>query len=457
MNKYILGLILSSLGALILFVFIIDTSGVEDFDLTNTKRQIMPIYQFESERQATIGGTGITSTGEEEEVCTYDTKALQEYLDKTLPNELNKLGDDNQLAIIPLIKDFPIKDKYIQSKSAASASLIKVFVAGTIYSKVAKGQLKDSEIDGPMKEMLNVSDNDATNVLIDKAGGIAEVNKWIQANGYKDTVLINKLGLDNIKDNKKLNSTSAKDVATIMKKFQENKVNNAYDKKVIAYSQSSVRKISNALFHKTDEITAWGIQHDAAIVKTDIGNISLTIMLKKNGAIPNEAEYIGHIKKVSESIIKQFNSVKKECKKKPRSKTGANITATGWRKLLLEKAVEQIGKPYDWGAVGPKRFDCSGFINYVFNNANIGIKWPRYTTHSYKGSPDLKLIRWDERQPGDICTTRNEEHVIMVYSMNEFIHAGSYRHKVLIVKKGDGDYEHHYDRLTQCFTLKNAN
>lgn len=454
MNKYILGLVLSSIAALILFTFIIDTSGVEDFDLTNTKRQINPIYQFESERESTIGGTGISSEDNNEE-CTYDTKALQGYLDKTLPNELNKLGDENQIAIIPLIKDFPIKDKYIQSKSSASASLIKLFVAGAVYSKVTKGQIKDSEIDKDMKAMLNVSDNNATNALIDKIGGIDEVNKWIQANGYKDTVLVNKLGPSNIKDKTKLNSTSAKDVATIMKKFQENKVNNAYDKKVIAYAQSSTKKISNAIFHKTGEFADLGLQHDAAVVKTDIGNISLTIMLKKNGAISNEAEYIEHIKKVSESIIKQFNSVKRECKKKTNSKTGT-ITASGWRKIILEKAVEQAGKPYVWGAMGPKSFDCSGFVNYVFNHANIGIKWPRCLTYDYEKSPDLIPIRWEDRQPGDICTTRKREHVVIVYSKDSFIHAGSTKLRVLIIKKGDGDYEYHLERLTQCYTLKNA-
>ena len=35
----------------------------------------------------------------------------------------------------------------------------------------------------------------------------------------------------------------------------------------------------------------------------------------------------------------------------------------------------QLGKPYVYGAAGPKAFDCSGFVQYVY--ARVGIKLPR--------------------------------------------------------------------------------
>lgn len=38
---------------------------------------------------------------------------------------------------------------------------------------------------------------------------------------------------------------------------------------------------------------------------------------------------------------------------------------------LLAEANKHIGKPYVWGAVGPRSFDCSGFIYYSFMTSGI--------------------------------------------------------------------------------------
>lgn len=35
----------------------------------------------------------------------------------------------------------------------------------------------------------------------------------------------------------------------------------------------------------------------------------------------------------------------------------------------LRYAVEQIGKPYEWGAEGPKTFDCSGLTSQAWERA----------------------------------------------------------------------------------------
>ena len=38
-------------------------------------------------------------------------------------------------------------------------------------------------------------------------------------------------------------------------------------------------------------------------------------------------------------------------------------------------AKKQLGKPYQWGAAGPDKFDCSGLVMYVYDN--LGVQLPR--------------------------------------------------------------------------------
>ena len=37
------------------------------------------------------------------------------------------------------------------------------------------------------------------------------------------------------------------------------------------------------------------------------------------------------------------------------------------REQITKFAKENLDKPYSWGSVGPDKFDCSGFMTYLFN------------------------------------------------------------------------------------------
>lgn len=43
---------------------------------------------------------------------------------------------------------------------------------------------------------------------------------------------------------------------------------------------------------------------------------------------------------------------------------------------LVASALKHVGKPYGWGATGPDRFDCSGFVLYVVRET-LGMELPR--------------------------------------------------------------------------------
>lgn len=91
----------------------------------------------------------------------------------------------------------------------------------------------------------------------------------------------------------------------------------------------------------------------------------------------------------------------------------------------VEIALEQKGKPYVWGAVGPDSFDCSGLIYYSYREAGIesensGYTMPRNTTAQLAAG---KSISRDDIAPGDIIITNGGGHALMYIGDNEVVEA----------------------------------
>ncbi|MFI8102067.1 NlpC/P60 family protein [Streptomyces sp. NPDC086023] len=76
-------------------------------------------------------------------------------------------------------------------------------------------------------------------------------------------------------------------------------------------------------------------------------------------------------------------------------KTTRNPTSEGGRALAY--AVEQIGKPYVWGAEGPASFDCSGLTSQAWAHAGRSI--PRTSQEQWAQLPRVPL---DRLRPGDL-------------------------------------------------------
>ena len=123
-----------------------------------------------------------------------------------------------------------------------AASLIKIPIAVVLLQKIDKGQISWNKVltlkryhyaygagylrtrkIGTMvklKEafrlMLTISDNTATNIIIDLLGGVGATNRQIAALGLKNTKLVNLLG-----DFKGTNKTSPSDLAFLLEKSLE--------------------------------------------------------------------------------------------------------------------------------------------------------------------------------------------------------------------------------------------
>jgi cell wall-associated NlpC family hydrolase len=75
---------------------------------------------------------------------------------------------------------------------------------------------------------------------------------------------------------------------------------------------------------------------------------------------------------------------------RPSVSAGAGVRA-------VRIAATRRGAPYQWGAVGPRRFDCSGLTMWVY--ARMGKRLPRTAAQQYAAT--VHIPSW-ARRPGDL-------------------------------------------------------
>jgi cell wall-associated NlpC family hydrolase len=96
-----------------------------------------------------------------------------------------------------------------------------------------------------------------------------------------------------------------------------------------------------------------------------------------------------------------------KAKAKAKAKTAVR---TKFSNLVIKRAAAQRGKPYRWGATGPRAFDCSGYVTYVMKG--VGIKnLPR--TSSAMGSK-AKRVSKAHKKVGDLVFFHSGGHVYHV-------------------------------------------
>lgn len=88
---------------------------------------------------------------------------------------------------------------------------------------------------------------------------------------------------------------------------------------------------------------------------------------------------------------------------KPQSVSGNSV---------VNRAYSQLGKPYQWAAVGPNSFDCSGLVSYCLTGSYSRLG----TTDTFMG-----WTRVSNPQPGDICV--NSHHCGIYIGGGQMIHA----------------------------------
>ncbi|MGP4005432.1 NlpC/P60 family protein [Streptomyces sp. 4N124] len=93
--------------------------------------------------------------------------------------------------------------------------------------------------------------------------------------------------------------------------------------------------------------------------------------------------------------------------------------ATAAGKKAVAYATAQIGKPYEWGAEGPKTYDCSGLTSQAWLAAGDVI--PRTSQEQWK---QLKSVDVKDMLPGDLIIYFDDaSHVAMYIGDGAIVHA----------------------------------
>lgn len=123
--------------------------------------------------------------------------------------------------------------------------------------------------------------------------------------------------------------------------------------------------------------------------------------------------------------------------------------AIGGSSNLISYAYSFMGRPYVWGAEGPRSFDCSGFTKYIYKK--FGVDLPHYTGSQIgKGSS----VSRKKLQQGDLIffnTDGSASHVGIYVGDGDFIHASSGSEKVTVSNLSQSYYSERFAGARRIF------
>ena len=145
--------------------------------------------------------------------------------------------------------------------------------------------------------------------------------------------------------------------------------------------------------------------------------------------------------------------------------TGGSLTAKVNGKIItapdaqtaaiLRTAFAQNGKPYVWGAEGPKKFDCSGLIYYAYSKHGP-YNFERMTAQQYfdmvRDRKSMKFVKSSHRQVGDLVFfgsgSNNIDHIGIYIGHGQLFHAANPSAGVKVSQVSDQPYDYvKYARL----------
>lgn len=221
---------------------------------------------------------GKVHANEEDDILKSDLKnAVKETVDGKLYYQVN-------IKTLYGSSDVNIYMANTDTDNLPAASTIKPFVGLAIMNKVNNGQMiYTEEIKNDLDLSLRLSDNDATNRLIEAAGGFDEVNSYIKSSTNSDRTKINRFMMQKGREN----TANAKDLSWAIYEIYRNDNIVANDMKK-SLSNSSMKRAkllkninpSYKTMNKTGELNR--IENDLALVETSSQAFIISLMTENN-------------------------------------------------------------------------------------------------------------------------------------------------------------------------------
>lgn len=228
----------------------------------------------------------------------------------------------------------------LNNQPMRSASIIKLFVLAALFEQVEKGELDlteqyylkaEDKVSGTgdiqnmedgseltlltlAEKMMTISDNSATNILINLMGGIEKVQNIIIELGYSDVqlkrLMVDLEALNAGNDN----YVTAEDVGQILADIYQGKlVSKSASQEMLAIlkQQTDRRMLAQNLpsdvtyYGKTGNFEDYGVQNDAAIIETPKGAFIL-VFLSQEGQKEQQLKAMNQLGKV---VSEQFTKI----------------------------------------------------------------------------------------------------------------------------------------------------
>jgi peptidoglycan DL-endopeptidase CwlO len=178
-----------------------------------------------------------------------------------------------------------------------------------------------------------------------------------------------------------------------------------------------------------------GLQYNSYTAKADaVATTQQGVVLKSTNLVINKTIKVPvkETPRTSSSVSVSYS----------RGFSGGSALGSGSASSVVNKAFEFLGKPYVYGAAGPKAFDCSGLTMYVYSAYGISI--PHYTvSQSQMGLAVSK----DNLEAGDLVFFNTEgfiSHVGIYIGGGQFIHASSGSKRVTVSDLDSSYYKSRY-------------
>jgi cell wall-associated NlpC family hydrolase len=119
-------------------------------------------------------------------------------------------------------------------------------------------------------------------------------------------------------------------------------------------------------------------------------------------------------------------------RQRERERQAAAASAETPAQRAVDTALQQVGKPYQWGGSGPNSFDCSGLTGYAWRAG--GVQLPRTSRDQYAAT---QRINRSQLQPGDLIFYHQPiSHVAMYIGDGKVVEAPNSNNRVRVSETG---------------------